>query len=165
LSLERLARREESFASSDFRARCSDERAAYCVSAQGACLMLRMFCIAAVLFACCPAHAAKKAMPIDFLGEWCFASQDATTTHYTLPSWTQDERCTKILAIDQTGFYRDSTYCEAEKVHLKTDTAPSGTAFIATITARCRPDGPVTAGTLQTFEFNRYKGNMSVTGK
>ena len=37
------------------------------------------------------------------------------------------------------------------------NTAPSGTAYIAMVTARCQPDGPVTAGTLQNFEFNRYK--------
>ena len=50
-------------------------------------------------------------------------------------------------------------------MRLTKDTAPSGTAYIAMVTARCQPDGPVTAGKLQTFEFNRYKGNLSVTTK
>ena len=45
------------------------------------------------------------------------------------------------------------------------NTAPSGTAYIAMVTARCQPDGPVTAGTLQNFEFNRYKNNLTVTIK
>jgi len=38
-------------------------------------------------------------------------------------------------------------------------------AFFAPLTARRQPDGPVTAGKLQSFEFNRYKGNLSVTIK
>jgi hypothetical protein len=50
-------------------------------------------------------------------------------------------------------------------MRLVKDTAPSGTAYIVTVTARCQPDGPVTAGKLQTFEFNRYKGNLTVTTK
>ena len=50
-------------------------------------------------------------------------------------------------------------------VRLTKDTAPSGTAYIAMVTARCQPDGPVTAGTIQNFEFNRYKGNLTVTVK
>jgi hypothetical protein len=48
-------------------------------------------------------------------------------------------------------------------ISLRKDVAPSGTAYIARISARCRPDGPVTAGRLQTFKFERYKGRLSVT--
>jgi hypothetical protein len=33
------------------------------------------------------------------------------------------------------------------------------------VTARCQSDGRVTAGKLQSFEFNRYKGNLSVTSR
>jgi len=40
---------------------------------------------------------------------------------------------------------------------------PSGTAYIAKVTARCQSDGPVTAGKLQAFRFDRYKGNLTVT--
>ena len=50
-------------------------------------------------------------------------------------------------------------------IRLTKNTAPSGTAYIAVVTARCQPDGLVTAGELQTFEFNRYKGNLTVTIK
>lgn len=38
-------------------------------------------------------------------------------------------------------------------MRLTRDTAPSGTAYIAVVTARCQPDGPVTAGKLQSYEF------------
>jgi hypothetical protein len=82
-----------------------------------------------------------------------------------LPSWTADGRCTKILSIDQYGFFGEGQHCEPVNMRVATDTAPSGTAYIATVTARCQPDGPVTAGKLQTFEFNRYKGNLTVTTK
>jgi hypothetical protein len=53
--------------------------------------------------------------------------------------------------------------CEPVNISLRKDVAPSGTAYIAQITARCQPDGPVTAGKLQSFKFERYKGHLSVT--
>jgi hypothetical protein len=129
-------------------------------------MMLRIVCVAAAgVIACSHARAAEKTMPINFIGEWCYSSQENKTTSYTLPSWTEDGRCTKILSIDQYGFFGEGRHCEPVNMRLTTDTAPSGTAYIATGTARCQPDGPVTAGKLQTFEFNRYKGNLTVTTK
>jgi hypothetical protein len=56
-------------------------------------------------------------------------------------------------------------HCEPVSLRLTRKTAPSGTAYMAMVTARCEPDGPVTAGKLQSYEFNRYKGNLSVTAK
>jgi hypothetical protein len=104
---------------------------------------------AAVVIACSHASAAEKTMTIDFVGDWCFDSQDKNVSWYKLPSWTEDGHC----------------HCEPVKMRLEKSVAPSGTGYIATITARCQPDGPVKAGELQTFEFYRYKGNLSVTTK
>jgi hypothetical protein len=129
-------------------------------------MMSRIICLSAAVFiACSHAGAAERNMPINFIGEWCYSSQENKTIWYTLPSWTEDGHCTKILSIEQWGFHGENRHCEPVNLRLKKDTAPSGTAYIALITARCQPDGPVTAGTLQTFEFNRYKGNLSVTTK
>ena len=129
-------------------------------------MTLRVVWVAAAgVIACSQARAAEKTMPINFIGEWCYSSQENKTTSYILPSWTADGRCTKILSIDQYGFFGEGRHCEPVNMRVATDTAPSGTAYIATVTARCQPDGPVTAGKLQTFEFNRYKGNLTVTTK
>jgi hypothetical protein len=132
-------------------------------------MMLRIVCVvAASVIACSHARAAEKTMPINFIGEWCYDSQDNKTTTYVLPSWAgldEDGHCTKILSIDPYSFYTEGWGCEPVNMRLSTDTAPSGTTYIATVTARCQPDGPVTAGKLQTFEFNRYKGHLWVTTK
>jgi uncharacterized protein YecT (DUF1311 family) len=127
-------------------------------------MMLRTVCIAAAgVIACSHASAAEKTIPINFVGDWCYTSQENKTTSYVLPSWTEDGHCTKILSINQYSFYGEGQHCEPVILRLTTDTAPSGTAYMATVTALCQPDGPVTAGKLQTFEFNRYKGNLTVT--
>ena len=73
--------------------------------------------------------------------------------------------CTKILSIQQNGFFVEGRHCKPVNMRLRRDIGPTSIAYIATITARCQPDGPVTAGTLQTFEFNRNKGNLMVTTK
>jgi hypothetical protein len=128
--------------------------------------MLRSICVAAaVVFASSHARAVEKTMSINFVGDWCYSSQEDKMTSYTLPSWTEDGHCTKILSIDQYGFHGEGRNCERVSVRLTSKTAPSGTAYLAVVTARCQPDGPVTAGELQSFEFNRYKGNLSVTIK
>lgn len=129
-------------------------------------MILRSICAAAaVIITGSHARAVEKTMPINLIGEWCYSSQEKEMTSYTLPSWTEDGHCTKILSIEQYGFYGEGSHCELVSVRLTTDTAPSGTAYIAMVTARCQRDGPVTAGKLQSFEFNRYKGNLSVTIK
>jgi hypothetical protein len=54
-------------------------------------MILRMLCVAAAgVIACSHALAAQKTMPINFIGEWCFSSQETKTTSYQLPSWTFD---------------------------------------------------------------------------
>jgi hypothetical protein len=128
--------------------------------------MLRTIGIAAAFsIVCGPVGAAPKTMPIDFVGDWCFESEESDKISYALPSWSQDGRCTKILSINQYGFYNEGRNCEPVQMKLSQDVAHSGTAFIADVTARCRPDGPVTEGTLQTFELVRYKGHLTVSPK
>lgn len=76
-------------------------------------MMLRIFCVAAAgVIACSHARAAGITMPINFIGEWCYSSQENKTTSCTLPSWTEDGRCTKILSIDQYGFFGEGRHCE-----------------------------------------------------
>lgn len=129
-------------------------------------MMLRSAFIAtALLIASSQARAAEKTMSINFVGDWCYSSQDNKTTSYTLPSWTEGGVCTKILSITQYEFHGEGRNCDLMSVSLKSNTAPSGTAYIAMVTARCQPDGPTTTGTIQKYEFNRYKGNLSVTVK
>ncbi len=129
-------------------------------------MMLRIPCIAfAVVIACSHACAAETTMPVNFIGEWCYSSQDGKTTSYTLPSWTEGGHCTKILSIDQYTFYGEGQTCDPVSIRLTKNTAPSGTAYMATVTAHCQANGPVTQGKLQTFELNRYKGRLEVTTK
>src|SRR6516165_5367326 len=124
--------------------------------------LLRIVCVAAsVVIACSHARAAEKTMTIDFVGDWCFDSQDKNVSRYKLPSWTEGGHCTKILSVDKYGFYGEKRLCEPVKMRLERSVAQTGIEYIATITARCRPPGPVTTGELQTFEFHRYKGNLS----
>lgn len=128
--------------------------------------MLRIICaVAAGLLACSQASAAEKTMPMPFIGEWCFSSQEGKTISYTLPSWTEGGLCKTILSIHQYGFYARGRNCEPAMIRQKSDCAPSGCALIARVVARCRSDGPVTAGKPKTLEFSRYKGNLSVTSK
>jgi hypothetical protein len=129
-------------------------------------MVLRIVVVAAVcVLACSHSHAADKTIPVDFIDEWCFASKENKITSYTLPSWTEGGLCTKILSIEQYVFYGEGRNCQPVNVSLTKNTAPSGTAYKATITAHCQADGPVTNSPPQTFEFNRYKGNLTVTEK
>lgn len=86
---------------------------------------------------------------------------------YTLPSWTDGGKCTDILSINKYGFYfnREQIQCEPVSMRLGNDTAPSGITYTATVTANCQPDGSVTERKLRTFEFSRYKGNLTITTK
>jgi hypothetical protein len=131
---------------------------------------LRSFCFAtAAILASSHARAGENNMPIDFVGEWCASFRDDKgVIDYSLPSWT-DGKCTDILSIDKWGFYfhDQKKTCRPVGLRLKQDTAPSGTAYMAMITARCVPDGVATAGTstIQTFGFKRYKGSLTITQK
>jgi hypothetical protein len=120
--------------------------------------------IATTLALMLPATAgAVVQMPIDFVGDWC--RDDATSTSYVRPSWTEDGHCKNILSIDKYGFNSENKHCQPVKIQVGKDTAPSGTTYTAKVTARCQPDGPVTADELRTFEFSRYRGNLNVTTK
>jgi hypothetical protein len=90
---------------------------------------------------------------------------DEGALQYALPSWTEGGVCKRILSINRYGFYfsDEKLNCDPTRIRLREDTAPSGTAYYATITANCYPDGPVSAGKLRTFEFMRYKGHLDVT--
>jgi hypothetical protein len=116
------------------------------------------------------AHAAPKKMPIDFIGEWCTPSKDGDTTTYTLPSWTEDHKCTEILSIDQWEFAfnmrgEKEIYCDPESIRTKQDTAPSGTAYFATISASCYEGTTPDRKSHRTYEFERYKGNLMIKSK
>jgi hypothetical protein len=111
------------------------------------------------------AGAAEATMPIMFVGDWCYASLDKKTTNYTLPSWTEGGICKKILSINPGGFYSEGWHCEPTRVQQTQDCARSGCAYVASVTARCQPDGPVTSGARKLYEFSRYKGNLYVTEK
>jgi hypothetical protein len=79
-------------------------------------MILRIVWVVAVgITACSHARAAEKTMPINFIGEWCFSAQENKTTSYTLPSWTEDGRCTKILSIEPYGFFGEGRNCEPVK--------------------------------------------------
>jgi hypothetical protein len=130
---------------------------------------LRIICAAAAVTVIAASYArAADTMPIDFVGDWCFESRDAGTTTYALPSWTQGGHCTDILSVDKYGFYfrAEKNYCMPVAMRLSKKTAPSGTAYMATITANCSPDGPVTMeGSQRKLDFYRYKGHLTVSAK
>ena len=120
------------------------------------------------------AHAGQLTkMPDVLINEWCSNSdippeknKGGVKTEYRLPSWTTDGHCTDILAITPWDFWQGDLSCDPIKVRIKEDTAPSGTAYDITVTARCQRNGPQGAPmttTFETFRFERYKGSMSVT--
>ena len=129
-------------------------------------MVLRTTClVAAAVIACSQARAAEVIMPINFIGEWCYSAQQDKTTSYTLPSWTEGGHCTKILSIEQYVFYGEGRTCDPVNIRQTKKVAPSGTAYTALVTAACQPNGPVVPTKLQTLEFYRYKGRLTVTSK
>ncbi|WP_315806869.1 MULTISPECIES: hypothetical protein [unclassified Bradyrhizobium] len=109
-------------------------------------------------------------MPIDFIGEWCTPLKDGDTTTYTLPSWTEDHKCEEILSIDQWEFVFNmggdiEIYCDSERIRTRQDTAPSGTAYFATISANCREGLNPNRKSHRTYEFERYKGSLMIKSK
>lgn len=126
-------------------------------------LFRKFYITAACIVSFSQTLAAETTIPINFIGDWCYSSEENTTANYKLPSWTENGICKKILSIQQYGFHSEGKNCEPIKIKLSRDTAPSGTGYTAIITARCQPDGPPTEGKVQTFEFYRYKGNLYVT--
>jgi hypothetical protein len=128
--------------------------------------MLRAtFLAAAAVIACSHAHAAEPSMTINLVGDWCYESQEGNAKSYTLPSWTEDGRCKKILSIGENIFYGEGRTCDLANIRVTKKVAPSGTAYTALVIAHCQPDGPVVQGTRETLEFYRYKGRLTVTTK
>jgi hypothetical protein len=131
--------------------------------------MKRLLLASAILAAIAgQAHAAEKYVPItiDFVGDWCFNQEDSNGAYYKLPSWTEGG-CKNILSIDKWAFTftEDNLYCRVLKIKTKSDTAPSGTNYDATITGRCWRSGQVETeanSKVRTFVFSRYKGSLDV---
>lgn len=129
---------------------------------------VRLSCVVVVIAVGSQAGATEMQMPIDFVGEWCSPSTFEGKTKYTLPSWTDEGKCTDILSVEKWGFTfsekEGGKTCLPTTIRTKKDTAPSGTAYSATINARCFKDGIQTSGsgTPQTFEFQRYKGSLTI---
>jgi len=122
----------------------------------------------ALLLLASAALAAEFTMPVHFIGDWCNDGDFEGATWYTSRAG-QNESCpTSILSITAFGYGYSGTnsFCEIEKKPVvKKHSAPSGTSYYVTVTARCRPNGPTTPGKLQTLEFMRYKHSLRVTPK
>lgn len=134
--------------------------------------LLRLTCAAAITAACTQAHAAPlKQMPIDFVGEWCNGETFEGETNWKLPSWLEEDnpKCTNILSVTKYDFSmvidKRSLYCLPDAIRLKEDTAPSGTAYRATINAHCTTGQETGRGKPATFAFHRYKGNIYIKQK
>jgi hypothetical protein len=126
-------------------------------------MLLRTALFAAALACACTPARAYPTMPIYFVGDWCYTSQEGRTTSFLLPSWMEGGVCKEVLSVMDYGFFGQGNHCEPVETRLSTETAPSGTAYSATILARCQPDGPVSEGKLKTIVFERYKGSLRVT--
>ncbi|WLA35940.1 hypothetical protein QNJ95_22975 [Bradyrhizobium elkanii] len=140
--------------------------------------MKKVLIITAALLAAGATHAAPlKQMPIEFVGEWCNGSTYEGEVNWTLPSWVDESvnngKCGNILSVTSYGFSMEidkkSLDCMPDTIRLKSDTAPSGTAYMATINARCMTlkDGVPESQTWKptAFEFRRYKGNIYIKPK
>jgi hypothetical protein len=132
--------------------------------------LARLTRAAAIMMICGQAHATNKQMPIDFIGEWCNPTMSDGKTNYTLPSWSEGHKCNEIMSIDQYGFVfnlrgEQETYCEPETIRTSHNTAPSGTAYRATVVASCYVGSTPNQKARHTFEFERYKGNIYIKQK
>jgi hypothetical protein len=133
--------------------------------------LLRLTCAAAIAVACSQAHAAQlKQMPIDFVGEWCNGETFEGQTNWKLPNWVEEDgKCTNILSVTKYDFGmvidKKSFSCMPDAIRQNQDTAPSGTAYLATINAHCTTGQESGRGKPATFEFERYKGNIYIKQK
>ena len=133
--------------------------------------ILQLPVVTALLIAGGYANAAPmKQMPIDFVGEWCSPSKDGNSTEWSLPSWALgdegDGKCTDILSVEKWGFYGfNNETCIPAEIKTKSDTAPSGTAYMATVKANCTKDQQPPPGPIKVFEFQRYKGHLTIKTK
>jgi hypothetical protein len=112
-----------------------------------------------------------KQMPIDFVGEWCNGTTFEGETNWQLPSWLgeDDAKCGNILSVTKYDFSmvigKTSYSCYPDAIRTKEDTAPSGTAYLATINAHCTTGSETGRGNAALFEFHRYKGNIYIKRK
>jgi hypothetical protein len=105
-------------------------------------------------------------MPIDFVGEWCSYPEGTSEVgaDYVAPSRLADDRpCKNIFGVDKYGLYFfGASTCYPITVRTKEDRAPSGTAYTATIKARCHASGPMGKGRIENYRLELYKGQLSV---
>jgi hypothetical protein len=108
---------------------------------------------------------ARVQIPGEFVNQWCLsAPEDHGETNYVTPSWNSDKECKNIFVVEPWDFYANDggpTWIPI-KVTVKEDNAPSGTAYIARITARAYCASGEVCPKPETFEFTRYKGNLTV---
>ena len=135
--------------------------------------MKKVLILAALLAAGAAQAAPLKQMPIEFVGEWCNGSTYEGEVNWTLPSWVEesvnDGKCGNILSVTSYGFSmvidKKSYDCMPDTIRQSQDTAPSGTAYLATISAHCRIGDEQGRGQPATFAFHRYKGNIYIKPK
>ena len=111
------------------------------------------------------ASAQQTTIPANFTGEWCYAPQDPkikNETSYRLSNKEDDCNNNKFLLIYKDRFYNEGRYCKLINIKLTKDVAPSGTAYIAAIKASCQQEREGQTSKLQRFEFNRYKGYLTI---
>jgi len=111
-----------------------------------------------------------KEMPIDFVGEWCNGTMTDGEVNWQLPSWVgEDGKCGNILSVTRYEFRmmigKTSYSCSPKTIGAKQDTAPSGTTYMARITAQCSTDPYGGRTTPAVFDFQRYKGNIYIKKK
>jgi hypothetical protein len=94
------------------------------------------------------------------------------STQWSLPSWALGEegdgKCTNILSVEKWGFFGfNSETCIPADIRTRSDTAPSGTVYFATIKANCSKDGVQDARPRadQGLKFERYKGHLTIKTK
>ena len=128
-----------------------------------------LFTGAALLALVSSAHSKEVRVPDVFINEWCSAlgdkeqplppesDKDGSTMNYQAPTWMNGGPCKNIFVVTPWVFGNEE-HCVPVKVRLKESVAPSGTGYTAMIDAKCR-----WPGTMRTFKFYRYKGNLYVT--
>lgn len=122
----------------------------------------KLLCAAAAAHAMAGVAHAEGKIPIMLVGEWCLASADGAEANYTLPSWTGDGVCKKILSIDPWTISWDEKSCEPIQIQQKKSCAPSGCSYGATILARCSTNSAARTEARVRLEIHRYKGNIYI---
>jgi hypothetical protein len=124
--------------------------------------MKTFICVAVAVLACSAAHASdQKTMPINLVGEWCYASTEQNANHlYKLPSLSGKDGCANILSIEEAGFTGEDTHCTPVSVDLMKFKEASGTSYRALVVARCQVGTEPKES--KVFNFGRENGNLSI---